>query len=181
MTRPRSAVIWQNRHLPGLCCWLSAAGSIPPFFFIFWSRPGWPCVSPVVHVDHQLQDRSGDWSRFCQRLVDQYGVPFALAQVAVDGHAEGLEAGARDARYGVLLPMARGRRRWSLLIIVMIRQRPCCSDCCEEPGCRASLPCGASGREGVPLWRPLLAIGRPTLESWAGRERHSLAGGSQQW
>ena len=122
----------------------------------------------VVHVDHQLQEQSGDWARFCQRQVEEYGVPFALAQVCVDP-AEGLEAGARDARYGALLPMASARQA----TLVTAHHR---DDQAETLLFRLLRGAGVqglsamrerSGREGVPLWRPLLAIGRPTLESWA--------------
>jgi len=62
----------------------------------------------AVHIDHQLQADSQGWARFCQALADQQGIPLAIEKVAVD-MANGLEAGARDARYSVLLPLARAQ------------------------------------------------------------------------
>ena len=122
----------------------------------------------VAHVDHQIQSDSHQWSQFCERLVDRYGLPFTLKQVDVE-RQQGLEAGARDARYGVLLPLAADLG--ATLITAHHR-----SDQAETLLLRLLRGAGVQGlsamrpfslREGVELWRPLLALDRPCLTNWA--------------
>lgn len=121
----------------------------------------------AVHIDHQLQANSQGWARFCQSLADQQGIPLAIEKVAVD-MANGLEAGARDARYSVLLPLARAQGA----TLVMAHHR---NDQAETLLFRLLRGAGVQGlsamrehsqQQGVPLWRPLLGVGRQTLESW---------------
>lgn len=125
----------------------------------------------VVHVDHQLQADSADWSRFCHNLAERYDVPYCVKQVEVD-QAEGLEAGARDARYGVLLPLAADTD--ATLITAHHR-----SDQAETLLLRLLRGAGVQGlsamrpvveRDGVHIWRPLLSLDRDTLVKWAQAE-----------
>lgn len=60
----------------------------------------------AIHVDHQLQDGSGAWARFCRRLCRDAGVPLRVAHVEVGQGS--VEAAARAARYGVLLRARAG-------------------------------------------------------------------------
>ena len=122
----------------------------------------------VVHVDHQLQPESLSWSQFCQSLADDYGIPFTLKPVVVDPR-EGLEAGARNARYGVLLPLAASQG--ATLITAHHR-----SDQAETLLLRLLRGAGVQGlsamrpltaRDGVSIWRPMLAVDRQTLTQWA--------------
>jgi len=121
----------------------------------------------AVHIDHQLQADSQGWARFCQALADQQGIPLAIEKVAVD-MANGLEAGARDARYSVLLPLARAQGA----TLVMAHHR---NDQAETLLFRLLRGAGVQGlsamrehsrQQGVALWRPLLSVGRQTLEDW---------------
>lgn len=121
----------------------------------------------AVHVDHQLQADSQSWSRFCQTLADEQGIELVIEQVAVDS-AEGLEAGARDARYGVLLPLARAKGA----TLVMAHHR---NDQAETVLFRLLRGAGVQGlsamgehskQQDVPLWRPLLGLSRESLEHW---------------
>lgn len=62
----------------------------------------------AVHVDHGLRGpESRADAAFCARLCARLGVPFVLRRVALDPDAPGLEARAREARYGVLFEEAR--------------------------------------------------------------------------
>lgn len=126
----------------------------------------------VVHVDHQLQADSPHWSRFCQTLAEQYDIPFILQQVNVNA-TQGLEAGARDARYGVLLPLAASQG--ATLITAHHR-----SDQAETLLLRLLRGAGVQGlsamrpftrREGITVWRPMLSLDRETLATWADAER----------
>ena len=57
----------------------------------------------AVHVDHQLQPESARWSDYCGRLADTLDIEFVTETVTVDvAGGGGLEAAAREARYGAL-------------------------------------------------------------------------------
>jgi tRNA(Ile)-lysidine synthase len=54
----------------------------------------------AVHVDHQLQPASSEWSRHCLAVSAELGIPCYVERVTVDGIGEhGLEDAARRARY----------------------------------------------------------------------------------
>jgi len=62
-----------------------------------------PARIRAAHVDHGLNPRSGEWSEHCARVAKALGVDFAGVRVAVNrASGEGLEAAAREARYGAL-------------------------------------------------------------------------------
>ncbi len=57
----------------------------------------------AVHVDHQIQHQSGDWTLHCRAVCEELGVAFECLRV--DGRArrgESPEAAARRARYRAL-------------------------------------------------------------------------------
>lgn len=135
-------------------------------------RAGFGPRLSVVHVDHQLQADSHQWSRFCQSLAENHGVPFFIRQVRVDS-SEGLEAGAREARYGVLLPLAT--ELGATLVTAHHR-----SDQAETLLLRLLRGAGVQGlsamraltlRDGVVIWRPLLSLDRHLLKRWADDEQ----------
>jgi len=58
----------------------------------------------AVHVNHQLSPHAPDWARFCLSLCEARGVPLHVEAVKIGKRSKaGLEAAAREARYGVLL------------------------------------------------------------------------------
>ena len=56
----------------------------------------------AIHINHQLQSVSGDWAEQCQAVCKQYGISFQARLVEVQGHRQGIESLAREARYKVL-------------------------------------------------------------------------------
>jgi len=65
----------------------------------------------AAHVDHGLHPHSAEWSAHCARVAADHGVELVAARVAVDRESkEGLEAAARDARYGALRDLLLGVR-----------------------------------------------------------------------
>lgn len=57
----------------------------------------------ALHVDHRLHAESGAWASFCESAAAALGVEFASVVVTPDlGSGKGLEAAAREARYGAL-------------------------------------------------------------------------------
>ncbi len=105
---PGSACRWLNRPPDGPLLLALSGGLDSSLLLYLLINAGLGSRLSAVHVDHQLQADSQSWSRFCQTLADEQGIELVIEQVAVDS-AEGLEAGARDARYGVLLPLARAK------------------------------------------------------------------------
>jgi len=54
----------------------------------------------AVHVNHGLSPNADAWTRFCERLCANQGVPLAIENVRVNAASpEGLEGAARTARY----------------------------------------------------------------------------------
>jgi tRNA(Ile)-lysidine synthase len=56
----------------------------------------------AVHVNHGLHPKAHDWVEHCERLCRELEVPLRAQNVQIEaGRGMGLEAAARDARYGV--------------------------------------------------------------------------------
>lgn len=125
----------------------------------------------VVHINHQLQPHSADWAAHCERVVAGLSLPCKVVAVQVD-LAEGLEAGARQARYQALFNDAQ--RDGATVITAHHRD-----DQAETLLLRLLRGAGVQGlaamraldhRQGATLWRPLLELPRSALERSA-RER----------
>lgn len=67
------------------------------------TRLNLPARLRAAYVDHGLQPQSAAWSAHCAAAAAALGAEFATVRVAVDRQSsQGLEAAARDARYGAL-------------------------------------------------------------------------------
>ena len=68
--------------------------------------PDAPAAAPplrAIHVNHGLHVEAARWAEHCQALCDELAVPLTILNVSVaTGHAGGLEAAARAARYSAL-------------------------------------------------------------------------------
>ncbi len=125
----------------------------------------------AVYVDHQLQSASADWRDACRKIASELSVDFVAETVKVDlNSGAGLEAAAREARYGALrshieagdwLLSAHHRddQAETLLLNLM----------------RGSGPIGLAGIAAIRpfargwLARPLLGVSRAELLSYADR------------
>lgn len=57
----------------------------------------------AIHVDHQLQPQSSEWSAQCTRVAAELDIPMSVERVDVDSNSkEGMESAARTARYSAL-------------------------------------------------------------------------------
>src|SRR5258708_2882834 len=54
----------------------------------------------AIHVHHGLSPNADAWAAFCRRWCKQWGVPLRVSKVKVRRSGKGLEAAAREARYG---------------------------------------------------------------------------------
>lgn len=123
----------------------------------------------ALHVDHSLHDNSRQWSSYCQNVCSELGVRYESTRLQVDvNHPGGIEAAARDARYGwfesVLLPEEclafahHADDQLETMIFRLIR------------GAGAQGLQGMqvdSRRNGFRIVRPLLKYQRQQLEQWA--------------
>jgi tRNA(Ile)-lysidine synthase len=61
----------------------------------------------AVHVHHGLSPNADAWLLHCEKQAEARGVPFMARRVEVKRRGQGLEAAAREARYGALADAAR--------------------------------------------------------------------------
>lgn len=123
----------------------------------------------LVHIDHGLQDASGDWSRHCRRQARAWRVPFSSIKVTVrKRRGDSPEAAAREARYTAL---ASGLEAGEVLVTAQHRD-----DQVETLLLQLFRGAGVSGLAAMPkiapfgesrLARPLLDTARAELETYA--------------
>ena len=126
----------------------------------------------ALHIDHQLQQSSAHWAKRCERTADELDVPFRHVRVDVNVGNEGVEAGARRARYDALrremsdgealLTAHHADDQLETMLLALLR---------------GAGPRGLSASPAVrsfgPGWlvRPLLDFTRSDLERWAREEQ----------
>lgn len=123
----------------------------------------------AVHVDHQLQPDSGQWSDYCRELAGRMGIDFVAERVSVDGAGSGgLEAAAREARYAAL-----GRHMHGGDWLLSAHHRNDQAETLLLNLMRGSGPTGLAGIgwltafAGGWLARPLIDVSRAALETYA--------------
>jgi tRNA(Ile)-lysidine synthase len=128
----------------------------------------------AVHVDHQLNPESGDWTDHCRRLAGTLGIEFIAESVSVDAaDAGGLEAAARKVRYEALAPHT-GNGDW----LLSAHHRNDQAETLLLNLMRGSGPAGLAGIgqltpfAGGWLARPLIDVSRVALQGYA--EQHEL-------
>lgn len=125
----------------------------------------------AVHVNHQLSPHASEWARFCQSLCDARGVPLHVEAVKVSKRNKlGLEAAAREARYGVLLAQPAD-------YVVLAHHL---DDQAETVLLNLLRGAGVRGLSGMPtlrpaagltILRPLLDVPRATLLAYAKQRK----------
>lgn len=122
----------------------------------------------VIHINHQLQDAAVDWENHCMQVCSELGVPLRIVKVDVDAGDEGIENGARNARYKVftdLLEVGDG--------LLMAHHQ---DDQAETFILRLMRGSGVKGLAAIPetrslgrgrLVRALLSVDRESLEHYA--------------
>lgn len=129
-------------------------------------KPAQPILA--LHVNHGLSPQAQAWQGHCQAFAQSLGVAFIAEQVRVDPRGEGLEAAARQARYGAF---ARHLRADDVLLMAHHGD-----DQAETVLLRLFRGAGARGLAGMQwtralanarLARPWLALGRAEIEHYA--------------
>lgn len=118
----------------------------------------------ALHVCHHLQPAADAWAVQCAAQCNAWGVEFLRLDVAVDFRHQGMEAGARRARYAAL---AGALAQDELLAVAHHAE-----DQAETFLSQALRGAGVHGLAGMPvmaglgagwLWRPWLAISRDRI------------------
>jgi len=127
----------------------------------------------AAHVDHQLHPDSERWSEQCGRVAQSLRIEFVPLVVTLAASPEaGVEAAAREARYGALREILKPNE-------VLLTAHHA-DDQLETMLMALMRGAGLRGLSGVPsvqifgggwLARPLLEFGRAELEQWARAEQ----------
>ncbi|MDN5850757.1 MAG: tRNA lysidine(34) synthetase TilS [Nitrococcus sp.] len=128
----------------------------------------------ALHVDHGLHPESERWAMHCRARCSMLGIPLRVERVTVRPRGEGLEAAAREARYGVFAAVLAPRE--------CIATAHHADDQAETVLLRILRGTGIDGLAGMPaervlgagrLIRPLLGFRRADLAAYAAR--HELS------
>jgi tRNA(Ile)-lysidine synthase len=120
----------------------------------------------AIHVHHGLSPNADAWTTFCKKLCKDWKVPLAVHRVKVRKTGKGLEAAARDARYGVF-------KETDSDCIVLAHHQDDQAETVLMNLLRGAGVRGASGMrafsrfEGKLLGRPLLDVPRAALAEYA--------------
>lgn len=160
-------------HLPAApAYWVAYSGGIDSHVLLHLlseRRDTLPGKLGAVHVDHQIQQQSGDWAIHCRAVCEELDVPFHTLHVrGTAAPGESPEAAARAARY-------RGLAEWlpaETLLLTAQHQ----DDQAETLLLQLLRGAGPRGLAAMParlplgkgwLLRPLLAVARRDIEAYA--------------
>lgn len=105
MIQTQAIVDYLHELVDGRPVWLAYSGGVDSHVLLHILASASPPFTHVhvVHVNHQLQTQSVQWSEHCKNITEQFSLPFHLLNVDVT-HADelGLEAAARQARYSAI-------------------------------------------------------------------------------
>jgi tRNA(Ile)-lysidine synthase len=105
---------WASLHPPSRITVAFSGGLDSTVLLATLCRLGLSIPVRAAYVDHGIHAASGEWSAHCAGVAAALGVEFAGVRVDVDrASGEGLEAAAREARYGALRELLDSRE-WLL-------------------------------------------------------------------
>ncbi|RMA78689.1 tRNA lysidine(34) synthetase TilS [Umboniibacter marinipuniceus] len=129
----------------------------------------------AIHVNHQLQPLSSQWSEQCRQLAAQWNIEFRAIDVSVVASGKGIEAAAREARYEAFEAL--------LELGDVLLQGHHADDQLETLVFRTLRGEGLVGLSGIPaqrgvgkgrLLRPLLSCSRSEIEAYASDNELSV-------
>jgi tRNA(Ile)-lysidine synthase len=136
-------------------------------------KPRLGYVLSAIHVNHGLSPHAAQWEAFCAKLCKRWKVPLVIERVRVAKTRRGLEAEARNRRYGVfaahagdflLLAHHLDDQAETLLLQLLRGAGVRGLAAMQEVSRNSPAP-------GVPLVRPLLAVARAEILRYARRHR----------
>ncbi|MCS0657827.1 tRNA lysidine(34) synthetase TilS [Massilia terrae] len=130
----------------------------------------------AFHVHHGLSANAGQWLAHCEQACAALGVTFDHRRVAVAKDGSGIEQAARKQRYLALGEMCRAH---GVPLLLTAHHQDDQAETVLLQLMRGSGPAGLSGMDGANraatllgdgntvMARPLLAVSRAELETWA--------------
>ncbi len=126
------------------------------------------CKIRAIHVNHNLNESSDDWSVFCEKQCNELGIDLTIKSIHPINEGFGIEANARDERYRVI------NESLSLNELLLTAHHK--DDQLETILFRIFRGTGIDGlkgishymdNEGCTIFRPLLEFSRADLEDYA--------------
>lgn len=162
---------------PDARCVLALSGGLDSTVLLHqlmsWQRQQPQLRVRALHVHHGLSPNADSWATHCLQICQQWQIPCEVLRVQVDGHAKGIEAAAREARYQALFQQLQPGEH--LLTAQHL------DDQCETLLLALKRGSGPAGLAAMPIQRqvgehlhlrPLLDLSRQQLEAYAAE--HSL-------
>ncbi|MWR52261.1 tRNA lysidine(34) synthetase TilS, partial [Escherichia coli] len=121
----------------------------------------------AVHIHHGLSPNADSWAAFCEQVCKRLKIPFILQKVTVD-RSEGIEAGARTARYQAIGEIIQPNE-----VLVTAHHLDDQAETFLLALKRGSGIKGLSAMQAVGFWqnftifRPLLNVSRAQIEQYA--------------
>ncbi len=144
-----------------VCAVSGGADSVALLFALYLLKDKLAIQLEAAHFNHQLRGEESDRdAEFVEQLCDRYDIPLYLGSGAVTAGKKGLEAAARDARYGFLRSLD-GK----------IATAHTADDNAETVLMRLIRGTGLKGLGGIPpiqgnIIRPMLGITRQEVEGF---------------
>ncbi|MDR3300423.1 MAG: tRNA lysidine(34) synthetase TilS [Candidatus Accumulibacter sp.] len=159
------------KHGDRVCVGLSGGMDSMTLLHALWrlSRAGELLADvSAVHVHHGISPRANEWADFCRDCCQRLDVPLRITRVDVPRDSgEGLEGAARRLRYDVFagidadwLALAHHRDDQAETALLNLLRGAGVSGVAGMPATRAQA-------DGPVLARPLIGIGRDTLQGYA--------------
>jgi tRNA(Ile)-lysidine synthase len=124
----------------------------------------------AIHVHHGLSPNADAWAGFCRKLCREWKIPLAVRRVGVRRAGRGLEAAAREARYGAF-------RKSKADVIALAHNlddqaETVLMNLLRGAGVRSASGMAEHARLGAKtLWRPLLSTSRTEILAHARKHR----------
>ncbi len=124
----------------------------------------------AVYINHQLSAHAKAWAAHCEAEARKRNIPFVALTVEVNAQGQGIEAGAREARYEALLNFARQGHYDAILTAHHGDDR------LETFLLQWMRGAGIEGLAGIPSARTLVEGDEATvlLRPWLGVSRQSI-------
>jgi len=157
----------RKRRTASLAVGLS--GGVDSVVLLHRIRQDFPFVT-AIHVHHGLSPNADAWAQFCSKLCRRWSVPLAVHRVSVRKSGKGLEAAAREARYGAFLKAPA--KAIALAHNLDDQAETVLMNLLRGAGTRgASGMAPQSRRGGKTFLRPLLGVPRKSILAYARKHK----------